>query len=158
MAPIVLLRLFRADCDFNQATPHPADPIKCRTSTQRTQAPESVDAGRASRLDPLENKIGRFDPFAKRSESDPYLREAERAAPSKALWPTRAHNGQAMNLSGDVCVGIVRARIGEWLLPRFNFLFVEAVWPSTRRSGNLAVASSAVGWRRSRQYREHRRR
>jgi hypothetical protein len=31
------------DCDFNQATPHPADPIKCRTSTQRTQAPESVD-------------------------------------------------------------------------------------------------------------------
>jgi len=41
MAPIVLLRLFRADCDFNQATPHPADPIKCRTSTQRTQAPEA---------------------------------------------------------------------------------------------------------------------
>jgi hypothetical protein len=57
MAPIVLLRLFRADGDFNQATPHPADPIKCRTSTQRTQAPESVDTGRASRLDPLENAI-----------------------------------------------------------------------------------------------------
>jgi hypothetical protein len=57
MAPIVLLRLFRADGDFNQATPHPADPIKCRTSTQRTQAPESVDTGRASRLDPLENTI-----------------------------------------------------------------------------------------------------
>jgi hypothetical protein len=57
MAPIVLLRLFRADGDFNQATAHPADPIKCRTSTQRTQAPESVDAGRASRLDPLENTI-----------------------------------------------------------------------------------------------------
>jgi hypothetical protein len=57
MAPIVLLRLFRADGDFNQATPHPADPIKCRTSTQRTQAPESVDTGRASRLDPLENSI-----------------------------------------------------------------------------------------------------
>jgi hypothetical protein len=56
MATIVLLRLFRADGDFNQATPHPADPIKCRTST-RAQAPESVDTGRASRLDPLENSI-----------------------------------------------------------------------------------------------------
>ena len=58
MAPIVLLRLFHADGDFNQATPHPADPIKCRTSTQRTQAPESVDTRRASALDPLENGIG----------------------------------------------------------------------------------------------------
>jgi hypothetical protein len=27
MAPIVLLRLFRADGDFNQATPHPATPV-----------------------------------------------------------------------------------------------------------------------------------
>ena len=51
MAPIVLLRLFRADGDFNQATPHPADPIKCRTSTQRTQAPESVDTRKS--LSPL---------------------------------------------------------------------------------------------------------
>ena len=32
-----------ANCDFNQAALHPAYPIKCRTSTQRTQAPESVD-------------------------------------------------------------------------------------------------------------------
>ena len=61
MAPIVLLRLFRADSDFNLAALHPAYPIKCRT---RTQAPESVDTGRASRLDPLENNIGRFEPFA----------------------------------------------------------------------------------------------
>ena len=30
------------DCDFNQATPHPADPIKCHISTQRTQAPDDV--------------------------------------------------------------------------------------------------------------------
>jgi len=43
MAPIVSLRLFHADGDFNQAPPHPAYPIKRRTSTQRTQAPESVD-------------------------------------------------------------------------------------------------------------------
>jgi hypothetical protein len=64
MAPIVLLRLFRGDCDFNLAALHPAYPIKCRTSTQRTQAPESVDTGRAFRLDPLENNIGRFEPFA----------------------------------------------------------------------------------------------
>jgi hypothetical protein len=74
MAPIVLLRLFRTDCDFNQATPHPADPIKCRTSTQRTQAPESVDAGRASRLDPLENRIGRFGEFAEWWRNDRSLR------------------------------------------------------------------------------------
>ena len=59
MAPIVLLRLFRADCDFNLAALHPAYPIKRRTSAQRTQAPESVDARRASRLDPLENNIRR---------------------------------------------------------------------------------------------------
>ena len=39
-----------ADCDFNRAALHPAYPIKCRTSTQRTQAPESVDTRRASAL------------------------------------------------------------------------------------------------------------
>ena len=60
MAPIVLLRLLRADGDFNQATPHSADPIKCRTSTQRTQVPESVDTRRASALDPLENTIRKY--------------------------------------------------------------------------------------------------
>jgi hypothetical protein len=32
-----------ADCGSNPAAPHPAYPIKCRTSAQRTQAPESVD-------------------------------------------------------------------------------------------------------------------
>ena len=32
-----------ADCGFNLAALHPAYPIKCRISTQRTQAPESVD-------------------------------------------------------------------------------------------------------------------
>jgi hypothetical protein len=40
-----------ADCDFNQAALHPAYPIKCRTSTQRTQAPESVDTPKS--LSPL---------------------------------------------------------------------------------------------------------
>jgi hypothetical protein len=45
------------DCDFNRAALHPAYPIKCRMSTQRTQAPESVDTRRASALDPLENNI-----------------------------------------------------------------------------------------------------
>jgi hypothetical protein len=30
------------DCDFNRAAPHLADPIKCHTSTQRTQAPDDV--------------------------------------------------------------------------------------------------------------------
>ena len=45
------------DCDFNRAALRPAYPIKCRTSTQRTQAPESVDTRRASALDPLENGI-----------------------------------------------------------------------------------------------------
>ena len=32
-----------ADCGFNLAALHPAYPIKCRMSTQRTQAPESVE-------------------------------------------------------------------------------------------------------------------
>ena len=51
MAPIVWLRLFNADGDFNQAAPHPDYPVKCRTSTQRTQAPESV--GTPKSLPPL---------------------------------------------------------------------------------------------------------
>ena len=38
-----------ADGDFNLAALHPAYPIKCRTSTQRTQAPESVDTRRSLR-------------------------------------------------------------------------------------------------------------
>jgi hypothetical protein len=46
-----------AHCDFNLAALHPAYPIKCRTSTQRTQAPESVDIRKSIRLDPLENTI-----------------------------------------------------------------------------------------------------
>jgi hypothetical protein len=33
-----------ADCDFNLAALHPANPIKCRTSTQRTQASQEVDS------------------------------------------------------------------------------------------------------------------
>ena len=46
------------DCDFNRAALHSAYPIKCRTSTQRTQAPESVDTPKSlSPLDPLENDI-----------------------------------------------------------------------------------------------------
>ena len=51
------------DCDFNRAALHPAYPIKCRTSTQRTQAPESVDTPKSlSPLDPLENAIRAFRP------------------------------------------------------------------------------------------------
>src|ERR1700693_590792 len=53
-----------AECDFNLAALHPAYPIKCRTSTQRTQAPESVDTGRGSGLDPLENTIRKERSFA----------------------------------------------------------------------------------------------
>ena len=50
-----------ADCDFNLAALHPADPIKCRTSTQRTQAPESVEnQEEAPALDPLENEIRKY--------------------------------------------------------------------------------------------------
>jgi hypothetical protein len=43
-----------ADCDFNQAALHPAYPIKCRTSTQKTQAPESVDTPKS--LPPLTHR------------------------------------------------------------------------------------------------------
>jgi hypothetical protein len=56
-APILLQGQPLADCDFNLAALHPTYPIKCRTSTQRTQAPESVDTRRASALDPLVNGI-----------------------------------------------------------------------------------------------------
>ena len=53
-----------ADCDFNLAALHPAYPIMCRTSTQRTQAPESVDIQNSfSALDPLENSIRPFRTF-----------------------------------------------------------------------------------------------
>jgi Protein involved in formate dehydrogenase formation len=46
-----------ADCDFNRAALHPAYPIKCRTSTQRTQAPESVDTPKSlSPLDPCQSR------------------------------------------------------------------------------------------------------
>src|SRR5690349_1425680 len=54
-----------ADCDFNRAAPHPADPIKCHMSTERTQTPDSVDIAhhRAVALDPLENTIGQHLPL-----------------------------------------------------------------------------------------------
>ena len=56
-----------ADCDFNRAALHPAYPIKCRTSTQRTQAPESVDTLKSlSPLDPLEKGIRRLQPSPSR--------------------------------------------------------------------------------------------
>jgi len=55
------------DCDFNRAALHPAYPIKCRTSTQRTQAPESVDTPKSlSPLDLLENGIRRLQPSGER--------------------------------------------------------------------------------------------
>jgi hypothetical protein len=63
-----------ADCGFNRAALHPAYPIKCRTSTQRTQAPDSVETRRAPALDTLENNIGRFELFAKPSPDDRNLR------------------------------------------------------------------------------------
>ena len=63
-----------ADYDFNLAALHPAYPIKCQTSTQRTPAPDSADTGRASRFDPLESDIqvaGRIDsPYAMPSETN----------------------------------------------------------------------------------------
>jgi hypothetical protein len=50
-ARILLQGPTAGDCDFNLAALHPAYPIKCRTSTPRTQAPESVDTRK--RLPPL---------------------------------------------------------------------------------------------------------
>jgi hypothetical protein len=49
---------------FQPSRPAPSLPHQVPNEQQRTQAPESVDTGRASRLDPLENNIGRFEPFA----------------------------------------------------------------------------------------------
>ena len=65
MAPILSHAIdLSTDCVFNQAAPHPADPIKCHMSTQRTQAPKGVDHAhkRAATLDLLENSIGTEPP------------------------------------------------------------------------------------------------
>ena len=53
MAPIVLLRLFRADSDFNLAALNPAYPIKRQPSAQRTQASQGVDNEEPPPLDPI---------------------------------------------------------------------------------------------------------
>jgi hypothetical protein len=51
-------RLLLANCDFNLAVLHPAYPIKCRTSAQRTQASQRIDTPEEPlALDPLENGI-----------------------------------------------------------------------------------------------------
>jgi uncharacterized membrane protein YeaQ/YmgE (transglycosylase-associated protein family) len=44
------------------------------------------------------------------------------ARSSKAWRSTRAHKGAGCGLVADGCVGIVGPKIGEWFLPRFNFL------------------------------------
>jgi hypothetical protein len=64
----------RADCGFNHAALHPADPIECRPSTQRTQAPERVETTLKTELpplDPLENNIGANRKIAVRLASTP---------------------------------------------------------------------------------------
>ena len=61
MAPILWHAVSLADCDFNRAALHPADPIKCRMSTQRTQTPQQASMSLRNEpppLDPLENSIG----------------------------------------------------------------------------------------------------
>jgi uncharacterized membrane protein YeaQ/YmgE (transglycosylase-associated protein family) len=40
---------------------------------------------------------------------------------------SRVVRGAGFGVVGDVCVGIVGAMIGDWLLPRFNFRFVGGV-------------------------------
>ena len=80
------------DCDFNRAALHPANPIKCRTSTQRTQAPESVDTRRASALDPLENNIRRSATFRRAPRGPGSCPQAVLASGRLALrpsWPQR---------------------------------------------------------------------
>src|SRR3984885_10494547 len=73
-----------ADCDFNRAALHPAYPIKCRTSTQRTQAPESVDTPKSlSPLDPIENAIRK-----KRSFPDIWRQTKLDPQPWLAMMPT----------------------------------------------------------------------
>jgi hypothetical protein len=80
-----------------------------------------------------------------RSDEWPVFAQSESARSSKAWRSTRAHKGAGCGLVADGCVGIVGAMIGEWFLPRFKF--------SSRSDrqrgvgGNLAVASSALGWR-----------
>src|SRR4029453_550224 len=50
-----------ADCVCNQATPHPADPIKCRRARRERRHPKAAHHRSGSEwppLDSLENKIG----------------------------------------------------------------------------------------------------
>ena len=50
----------RAVAGRNLAALHPANPIKCRTNTQKTTGAESVDTRKSlPALDPLENSIGK---------------------------------------------------------------------------------------------------
>ena len=49
-----------ADCDFNQAAPHPADPIKCHRARRERRHPKAMLTTQTSAvaLDLLENSIG----------------------------------------------------------------------------------------------------
>jgi hypothetical protein len=72
-----------------------------------------------------------------RSRYGSYLRKAEVQGLQKRCAQHVRITGQAWT-----CRRHMRrhsgATIGEWLLPRFNFLFVEATWQSRRRSGQIS--------------------
>ena len=58
----------QADCVFNLAALHPAYPIKRQRARREHRHPKASKTGRASALDPLENKIRRHLPSAVRKE------------------------------------------------------------------------------------------
>src|SRR4029453_13966222 len=81
-----------ADCVCNQATPHPADPIKCHRARRERRHPKAAHNRSGSEwppLDSLENKIG--------GEADQRLKWSK--------WPSLALSGHAAKhrLIGAAC-------------------------------------------------------
>jgi NAD(P)-dependent dehydrogenase (short-subunit alcohol dehydrogenase family) len=113
-----------ADCDFNLAALHPAYPIKCRTSTQRTQAPESVATGRASPLDPLENSIGwdvtfatnYLGPFVLTEALIPHLPDGANVAfVASGVEDPERKPAKAAGFRGGRLISVQASARGQWM-------------------------------------------
>ena len=86
-----------ADRGFNRAALHPADPIKCQMSTQRTQTPDRRQISLTNEpplLDPLENAIGRQLVF-RPPTAGPAEKRRERPSPRHYLCSAPVHAATA---------------------------------------------------------------
>jgi hypothetical protein len=80
---------------FQPRRPAPSLPHQAPASAQRTQASQGVETQEELPLDPLENTIGRFDPFAKSSTEDQYFPRSYLHAN-----PKRSQGEQAIGFDG----------------------------------------------------------